>query len=297
METDSEHISVIDPQSGADMVRLIDRHQLVTRCMGGLFPQDIDTSEIQYVLDLACGPGGWVQDVAFEHQDMAVIGVDSRPAMLAYARTLARVQGLDNASFQVMDMLGPLDFFENSFDFIQGCFLCSALPVAAWPGLLHECVRILRPGGIIRLIEAAWPDTNSPAVQRLGTIVAQALHQVGRTCSPDGQTPFATAMLVPFLRDAGVRQVRSQTYEVPFTTGTFGAHPIMKLARITLYLLEPFLRDQGVTSHEEFEALIRQMDWETIGESFRGKLCFADAWGEKAGECDRSQGHGGMASI
>jgi len=282
METDSAHISVIDPQSGADMVRLIDQHQLVTQYMGGLFPQDIDTSAIQNVLDLACGPGGWVQDVAFEHQDMAVIGVDSRQAMLVYARSLARVQGLDNASFEFMDILRPLDFVENSFDFIQGRFLCSALPAAAWPGLLHECVRMLRPGGIIRLIEAEWPDTNSPAVQRLGAIVAQALRQVGRNCSPDGQTPGATAMLVPFLRDAGVRQVRSQAYEIPFTTGTFGSHPIMKLARITLYLLDPFLCDQGVTSHEEFEAFIRQMDLETYGESFRGKLCLAEAWGEKA---------------
>ncbi len=281
METDSAHISVIDPQSGADMVRLIDQHQLVTQYMGGLFPQDIDTSAIQNVLDLACGPGGWVQDVAFEHQDMAVIGVDSRQAMLVYARSLARVQGLDNASFEFRDVLRPLDFVENSFDFIQGRFLCSELPAAAWSGLLHECLRILRPGGIIRLVEAAWPDTNSPAVQRLGVIVAQALRQIGRTCSPDGQSPGATAMLVPFLRDAGVRQVESQVYEIPFTTGTFGPHPIMKLTRITLDLLEPFLC-QGMTSHEEFEVLIRQMDWETYGESFHGKLCLADAWGEKA---------------
>lgn len=272
---------LLDPQSGAEMARLIVQHQLMTEYMGGLFLQDIDTARIHRVLDLACGPGGWVRDVAFAHQDMEITGVDTSKAMLDCARSLTRVQGLDNAMFHTMDIRQPLTFDEHTFDFIQGRFLCSALPTRAWPELLLECVRILRPGGIIRLIEAEWPETNSPAVQQLGRIVIQALRQIGHSHSPDGQHLGATAMLVPFLCDAGLRQVRSRIYEVPFTTGPISLHPIIDLLRMTLYLMEPSLLKQGLISPEEFEALLRQMELETIGESFHGTLCIGEAWGEK----------------
>lgn len=273
---------LIDPESGAEMVRLIDQHQMTTKYMGSLFPQDVDTSKIQNVLDLACGPGGWVQDVAFAHQDMEVIGVDSSRAMLAYARSLARVQGLDNASFEFMDIRKPLTFADDSFDFIHARFLTSVLSPTEWPGLLAECKRILRPGGIIRLVEAEWPLTNSAAVQHLGRIVIQALLQFGRSYSSDGQHLGTMALLGPFLRDAGLTQVRSRMYEIPFTTGPISLHPIMNLLRTTLYLMEPSLLKQGLTSPGEFEALLRQMELEAISENFRGTLYIDEAWGEKA---------------
>src|SRR6266436_8141858 len=215
---DRENTYFIDPESGGEMARLLDQDWLVTKGMGGLF-SDLTTSEvsrIQRILDIACGPGGWAQEVAFAHPEKEVVGFDISQAMIEYARDQARIQGLHNVTFHVMNALEPLDFPGESFDLVNARTI-SFMPAAAWSGLLHECLRILRPGGIIRLVEAAWPDTNSPAVQRLGVIVAQALRQIGRTCSPDGQSPGATAMLVPFLRDAGVRQVESQVYEIPFT--------------------------------------------------------------------------------
>lgn len=272
---------LIDPQSGAEMTRLIDQHKMVTEYIGGLFPQKVDPSKIQRVLDLACGPGSWVQDVAFSHQDMEVIGVDFSRAMLDFARSMTRVQGLDNASYEFMDVRKSLNFDEDSFDFIQARFLVTALSPEEWPGLLEECKRVLRPGGIIRLIEAEWPLTNSSAVQHLGRIVIQALQRIGRSYSPDGQHLGTMAMLVPLLRDAGLSQVQSQAHEISFTTGLFSLHPIMNLLRTALYLMEPTLLKQGLTKSEEFETLLRQMEFDAIGDSFRGTLYIEEAWGEK----------------
>ncbi len=284
MRPDWEEVStfLIDPQSGAEMVRLIDQHRLLTEYIGGLFPQKVDTSKIQSVLDLACGPGGWAQDVAFAHQDMEVMGVDISRATLNYARSTTRVQGLDNASYEFMDIRKPLNFDDDSFDFIQAPLLTAVLSPDEWPGLLAECKRILRPGGIIRLIEAEWPLTNSSAVQHLGRIVIQALRQIGRSYSPDGQHLGTMAMLVPLLRDAGLAQVQSQTYEVTFTTSLVSLHPIMNVLRTVLYLMEPSLLKLGLTTSEEFEALLRQMELDAIGESFRGTQCIEEAWGEKS---------------
>lgn len=270
---------LIDPENGAESVRLSNLHRLLTQYMGGLFPQDIDTASLQRVLDLACGPGDWVQDVAFEHQDIDVIGIDSSKSQIPYARAMARVQGLDNAFFEVMDIRKPLDFDDDSFDFIQARLLASVLSPAEWPGLLAECRHLLRPGGIMRLVEAEWPETNSPAVQHFGRIVIQALRQVGRSYSPDDQHLGTLAALVPLLRDAGLAQVRNRTYEVPFTTGLIGPHPIMDLLRVELYLMEPALLRWEVVTHAEFEALLRQMELEMFSDSFRGMWYIEEAWG------------------
>ena len=184
---------LINPENGAEMVRLTNQHRLLTQYMGGLFPQDIDSAPLQHVLDLACGPGDWVQDVAFERQDIDVIGIDSSRSLITHALAMASVQGLDNAFFEVMDIRKPLNFDDDSFDLIQARLLTSILSPAEWPGLLAECRRVLRSGGIMRLVEAEWPETNSPAVQHLGRIVIQALQQVGRSYSPDGQQLGAVA--------------------------------------------------------------------------------------------------------
>ncbi len=263
------------------MARLFDQNRLINEYMGGLFPQDIDPSTIEDVLDLACGPGGWVQDIAFAHRAMQVMGVDSSQAMLDYARALTRVQGLDNASYRRMDIRQPLDFTDASFDFVNVRFLVGVLSPGDWPALLAECKRVLKPGGIIRLVEAEWPDTTSPAVQHLGRIVIGALEHLGRSYGPDGQHLGVMGRLVPLLRDTGLTQVRSRTVEVPFTTGLISMHPIMALLRTALYLMEPSLLRWEVVTKEEFEALLEQMELETISQDFRGTLRIGEAWGEK----------------
>jgi SAM-dependent methyltransferase len=278
-----EEMQLIDA-GGAEIALLIDQHRLLTGYMSGLFPQDIDTASLQHVLDLGCGPGDWVQDVAFEHQDIDVIGIDSSRPLITHALAMASVQGLDNAFFEVMDIRGPLDFDDDSFDFIQARLLTSILSPAEWSGLLAECRRILRPGGILRLVEAEWPQTNSPAVQRLGKIVLQALQQYEMNHSPDGRYLDA---LVPWLRDARFKGVCSQLYEIPLgPPGFVGMHPLMELVRMELYLMEPALLRLGVTTQEEFATLLSAMELDANnytfeGPDFQGVQRIAEAWGEK----------------
>ncbi len=58
---------VIDAESGAEMSRLIEQERILTRAMGGSFPDDFQPAPGKAVLDLACGPGGWAQEVAFDY--------------------------------------------------------------------------------------------------------------------------------------------------------------------------------------------------------------------------------------
>src|SRR5689334_109931 len=64
----------IDHESAAEMARLLDQDRLYTEAMGGFFSERSDLSMIQRILDIGCGPGGWVQEVAYAYPEKEVVG-------------------------------------------------------------------------------------------------------------------------------------------------------------------------------------------------------------------------------
>lgn len=53
----------IDPESGAELARLMYQDHLITKGMDGVLPEQPDISSMHTILDIACGPGGWVLDL------------------------------------------------------------------------------------------------------------------------------------------------------------------------------------------------------------------------------------------
>src|SRR5713226_4502678 len=81
-ENQGSNSYVFDPESPAEMARLINQGRQLTQAMGGLFVGMPDTSGLHNVLDVACGPGGWVLDVAFAHPEIEVAGIDISKTMI-----------------------------------------------------------------------------------------------------------------------------------------------------------------------------------------------------------------------
>jgi ubiquinone/menaquinone biosynthesis C-methylase UbiE len=84
-------------------------------------------------------PRGWASDVARTYPQIDVVGVDISQKMIRHAQAHARTQGLDNASFQVMDVLKPLEFPDDAFEFVIARFISPFMPKEAWPNFLQEC--------------------------------------------------------------------------------------------------------------------------------------------------------------
>src|SRR5690242_18921871 len=95
----------IDPESATEMERLLLQGRLISQNMGSLLPEGIEIEKMHDVLDMACGPGGWVSDVAASYPEIQVTGVDISQQMIAYANAQAKVHHLNNASFKVMNLL------------------------------------------------------------------------------------------------------------------------------------------------------------------------------------------------
>jgi ubiquinone/menaquinone biosynthesis C-methylase UbiE len=271
-----------DPESGAEMARLLDQDRLITNGMGGLFPErSNDFSGIHHVLDAACGPGGWAMELAFTHPEIKVAGFDISQAMIDYARAQARVQGLDNASFQVMNLLKPLDFPGNSFDLVNVRFI-NFLPAAARPQLMQELGRITRRGGFIRLTESEWwYFTNSPALENLNALIIRALKIQG-SFSQTGRFTGILPVLGRLLHDAGCVNIKLVPHAIDFSVGTEAYEGFRRDASVVFKLFQPFIIRMGVATQEELDRLYEQMLIEMLQEGFRGLMLPLTAWGEKA---------------
>jgi ubiquinone/menaquinone biosynthesis C-methylase UbiE len=271
----------INPEEAAETIRLIDLDRLFTREMGSLFPTGLDLSRVQLVLDLACGPGGWAVDVARTYPNMDVVGADLSQKMVRYAQAHARAHKLDNVSFQVMDVLEPLAFPDEAFDFVNARLISGFMPKEAWPSLLQECVRITRPGGSIRLTDGEWGFSTGEASEELTALGLRAMWVTGKTFAPQGKMSGITLMLGQFLRDAGLSHIHQQAYALDYSSGTELNEAWYQNLMIAYPLMLPFLLKTGVTTKEEFERLYEQMSLEMQAPEFRGTIFMLSVWGTR----------------
>lgn len=272
-----------DPESATEMARLTLQDRLATKGMGGLFSEqtELDFSKLHDILDLACGPGTWVLDVAHAYPKIEVVGVDISQIMISYAHAQARVQGLNNASFQVMNILEPLDFSDDAFDIINARFILAFMSPDTWPKLLQECMRKLHPGGILRLTEFEWGITNSLATERIGEMVVRAHKLAGNSFSPDGRHVGITPMLGRLLRTAGYEHVRYKVHGGEYSAGTEAHEGMYQNHMVAFQLFRPLLIKMGLTTPEAFDELYQQSMVDFLSDDFCGISFSCTVWGTK----------------
>nr|BBH92655.1 hypothetical protein KTA_08540 [Thermogemmatispora argillosa] len=284
-ERESSHNTyVIDAENAGELARLMHQDQMLTRGMGGLFPEFAGGPPLPdggRVLDLACGPGGWALEVAFTYPKVEVIGVDISQGVIDYAQAQAWSRGLENAHFQVMDVMQPLAFPAASFNLINGRLLVGFMLPAAWPKLLAECRRLLKPGGVLRLTEAELPLTTSPALERLHALISAAFKKAGQSFSADGRHFGITPVLPRLVRQAGFEQVQLRASAVEWSSGTEAHYSVFKDYLMMLELIEPFLIKMQMISQEELQLARQQAIAEMQQEDFCGLYTLITVWGYK----------------
>jgi SAM-dependent methyltransferase len=269
--------------SHAEMVHLIESDRSFTRSMGGLLPEQPEEVLLRLddVLDIGCGPGGWVLGLAQQFPHIQASGLDISAGMIEYATVLARASHLENAHFRVGNALEPLDFPDASFDLVNARQLEGVIPTASWPVLLQEMVRVTRPGGMVRLTGNEWGVTNSLAFETIHAFTLQGNLVFGLNHSPDARTWGLVNMASRYLRDAGCVKIQEHPSFLDFSAGAQQHHDASRMWMISAELLGPFLLSAGITTAAPYEHLKGQLSIELTEESFRGIIYTMTVWGHK----------------
>lgn len=273
---------IMNSSDGGEMARLIDQDLMMTRGTG-ILPADLDVSEVYEVLDVACGPGGWIRAAARHLPDVAFVGVDINKAMIDYASAFARVSELPNASFQVMDVTQPLAFPSASFDLIHARLLVAVLYKRLWPIVVAEYGRVVRPGGWVVLTEADKAfTTNSEAIETYFELVLQAMLRADFYVGRSGAGIIQH--LPTFLEAAGLVDVHSEAYCLDASYGTPAYGALVSNLNMALPLSQTFLLKMGLSTKEDLDALFEQAMLDMQSEDFRGQVDLTRVWGRKPGK-------------
>ncbi len=266
------------------MARLIDQSRFMSLALGRLLPDVITAFSGMRVLDLACGPGAWATEMAYQYPDIEVLSVDCDPVVITYARALAQVQRLENVSFLQLDIKEPLEFASRTLDLVHGRFLVGVLDQTCWQAVIHECYRVLKPGGVLLLTECEGALTNSHALHQLQSALFHAFFQEKRTFSLDGQSLGITHMLSTFLQRAGFTGIEKNPFILDSSYNSPHFLAMQRNMHMLFMFLKPYLLKVGVIEEKAcFDQLYEQMSEEMLQEAYICQHFGLRAWGIKPG--------------
>ena len=269
---------VEDRSSNAELIRQLIQDNLVTVAMGGPLAEQADPASLHRVLDIGCGPGGWILEAARLYPQMNLTGIDISWRMIEYARAEAQARRLtDGVEFLVMDALHPLKFSDSFFDLVNMRFGFSFLLVTDWPRLLRELLRVTRPGGVLRLTEGTIVQSRSPAFHRLNQMFLCAL---GRSGHHPSEQEGMTHLLVPLLSESGCQQVQTRDYVLEIIAGTVGGQNFYQDMMFAMQTGKPFIQKTGCGT-EDYDALYEQAMIELQQPDFRVTWPLVTVWGTK----------------
>ncbi|HLZ62907.1 MAG TPA: methyltransferase domain-containing protein [Ktedonosporobacter sp.] len=261
-----------------ELLRLAEQDQLVTTKMGGVLPEQADPGGFRHVLDVACGPGGWAIEAALTYTELSLVGIDINQNMLQQARARAISDHVeDRVSFYAMDALGPLGFPDATFDLVNLRFALSFARIWEWPGVINELLRVVRPGGVVRLTdEEVIHQSNSPASMQFCEMLLCALFRSGHLFAEENSG--ITAHLAPLLSGQGCQNVQTRAYALQFQAETPEGQIYVQDGIHMLRTLRPFVQKWGCQSNE-YDA-IRQHALEEIQRpDFHATWHLLTAWG------------------
>jgi len=249
--------------SQEDLERLLIHDQFFTTAMGGVLPEQSDPTRLQRILDIGCGPGSWLLDVARTYPTTSrLVGVDIDENKIIYARAQAEaLQVDDRVAFQQMDARLSLSFPDEQFDLINERFATGWRCTSDWPPFLRECLRVARPGGVVRITEfCICTDSTNSALTQLGELAVQAFSNAGHLFTPESEG--LTKQLERLLREAGLQDVQRSAYALECRAATplgqLFTQDWMQLFRI----VEPFLRKWTAVPanyHDIYQQMLHDM--------------------------------------
>jgi hypothetical protein len=150
-----------------------------------------------------------------------------------------------------------------------------------WPKLLGGYRRVTRRGGVIRITEMdKIPESNSPALTRLGRLFAEAGYQAGHHFAPDHDG--MACELERLLKQHGIRQAQTRPHVLEYRAGTPEGQCFYENMSRIFRTTVPFMR-KWRNLPDDYDAIYQQMLTDIQQPDFVARWAFLTAWGQAPG--------------
>lgn len=238
------------PKDLVEASRLDFQHFYLKHVLKSNYLAPLVAERVRTILDVGCGTGRWVLEMARAFPEARVYGVD-----LEWSTPPQKLP--PNVSFQQCNVLEGLPYERETFDFVHQRFLAMGVPAAKWSVLLAELLRVTAPGGWIELLEGGDTFVNTgPALSLLIKWYRQA-------CRSGGYDPGMVDRLGVHLQQMGLRSVKMETLSVP--VGPWGRHEGIMLQKNLLTALPglfPLLQRYLSIDEVQFNSVMQEIQLE-----------------------------------
>ncbi|KAI9597293.1 S-adenosyl-L-methionine-dependent methyltransferase [Syncephalis fuscata] len=154
------------------------------------------------ILDVGCGTGMWMKEVARDYPKASLIGVD-------IADIFMQTDMPNNCAFELGNILEGLSFSSNRYDFVHQRLMSGAIPASFWPTHVGELFRITQSGGFLELADTDFSFQNVGDIgYRVNKIVEQCFAYRGLDLS-------IIRRLDKLMKRAGYIEIQARIVEFP----------------------------------------------------------------------------------
>ncbi len=260
-------------------------HSYLLQVQGGrLHPEHIAVNTMQSVLDLGCGRGEWIFDLAKRYPKLRIYGIDSDEEALRQAKVRRNTSSLRQVELRQMNLLQGLPIPDASVDFVHMRHVARYMKPEAWHPTIQECVRVLRPRGWVNIVELELCEISSPACLALHRAMLKARAKLGRSLDMTGSTLGVAQRLYAMLLQAGLYDVGYDvfTVDVGAMSGNVAYHFLAEIVS-RAFIVKPLVVQQGIVENAEFDALVEQAQVELQAPDLCGWAILLSAYGRYDG--------------
>lgn len=193
------------PDDEREQERLDMQHAMFLRSFGNnLYLAPVE--RMKEVLDLGTGTGIWAIDMADEHPEANILGVDLSPIQPSWIPP--------NCKFEIDDFDGEWTF-PQKFDLIHGRMMITGS--ADFPRLFQQSFEFLQPGGYLELQDAMVPLGCDDETME-GTAIGEWNKKFVAASRQRGRDPSFAMRYKEWLIEAGFKNVVERTFKWPINS-------------------------------------------------------------------------------